>query len=183
PLSTKHIRTPIVALVISVVIWIVSCGVALQMFFVYTVRNYTSEDVTVCSDDWAPNYDHRRIYFLCLFLIGYIIPLISIAVPSALLIRQLWSLPVTEGPGLRGSNRAKRRVTRLVIVIVGLFFACWFPMHAIWMSVNWNPESWSRNYSYWHYYSRMFAQTLAYANSAMNPVIYAFLSTQFRKGF
>ncbi|KAK2139551.1 hypothetical protein LSH36_1724g00000 [Paralvinella palmiformis] len=183
PLMTKHVRTPTTAFLISVVIWVLSIAMAMPWPIFYTVREYTQygpEPIPVCADDWGAVRKNKPIYFLVLFVLGYAFPLLIIFVLSVLMIRQLWS--VSSGAHYReGSLRAKRKVTRLVIVVVFVFSLCWLPSHVTWLWINFEPLSWKNTYAF--YYLKISAHILAYANSCMNPVIYAFLSTQFRKGF
>ena len=102
------------------------------------------------------------------------------------MIRQLWAveLPGSTCPGgmsSTGNDRARirRKVTRLVVVVCAVFAVCWAPSHVLWIWSNFAPLP--RRYTF--YYARVAAHALSYGNSAMNPVIYAFLSANFRKGF
>lgn len=55
-----------------------------------------------------------------------------------------------------------------------------------WLLANYLPKSTFEPTSAafrWFYYVRLFAHILSYANSCMNPVIYAFMSTQFQTAF
>lgn len=74
----------------------------------------------------------------------------------------------------------KRRVTRLVIVIVLVFAVCWLPSHVVWLWVSFLGHTWQHTYAF--YFLRISAHVLSYANSCVNPVIYALLSSQFREG-
>ena len=82
---------------------------------------------------------------------------------------------------MHASVRAKKKVTRLIIVVVALFCLCWLPSHIMWIWMNYFTLTVKRTYFF--YYLRICAHVMAYGNSAMNPVIYAFLSANFRKGF
>lgn len=100
------------------------------------------------------------------------------------MIRQLWSVDesqVTSAISTSGTERRRirRKVTRLVVVVCAVFAVCWAPSHVMWLWSN----SWALPRRYSFYYARIASHALSYANSAMNPVIYAFLSANFRKGF
>ncbi len=184
PLGTKHIRTPMKALIISIIIWIVSLSIALPWPVFYTVRiydNFGPEPVAICADDWGDSRQHKPTYFLILFILSYVLPLLIISILSALMIYQLWRLTELEGQAGEESVRAKRKVTKLVIAVVVVFFICWLPSHVFWLLSHFS-KTWLRP-TYGIYYFRIFAHVLSYGNSAMNPIVYAFLSKNFRKGF
>lgn len=80
----------------------------------------------------------------------------------------------------------KSKVTKLIIVVVVIFCVCWLPSHVCWLLANYIPASYLEPTSAafrWFYYTRLVAHVLSYANSCMNPVIYAFMSTQFQTAF
>ena len=76
---------------------------------------------------------------------------------------------------------AKQRVTRLIVVVVAVFAVCWLPSHVVWLWTNFFRASWRHTYAF--YYARIAAHVLSYANSCMNPFIYAFVSSRFRREF
>lgn len=76
-------------------------------------------------------------------------------------------------------KRGKRKVTTIAIVVVVLFVISWLPIqmfHLIYQFHN-IPRS-----KMWYYF-KMFAHTLSYTNSCVNPFIYAFLNDGFKKSF
>ena len=184
PLKTKHLRTPKTALMVILFIWILSIVIALPWPVFYTVkvyRNIAPRPIAICADNWGAYRKQRSLYFLLLFLVTYAIPLVAITVLSILMVRQLWILPEPDCPRLGSSLKAKRKVTFLVIFVIAVFFICWLPSHVIWVWTNFFRKTWRRNYTF--YYMRILAHVFSYANSSMNPVIYAFLSKNFRRGF
>ena len=183
PLRTKHMRTPMTAFLTSIIIWILSISMAMPWPIFYTVREYTQygpEPIHLCADDWGAIRKDKPIYFLMLFILGYALPLIAIFILSVMMIHQLWSVS-SDAHYREGSLKAKRKVTKLVIVVVVVFSVCWLPSHVTWLWINFYPSTWKQTYLF--YYLKISSHVLSYANSCMNPVIYAFLSTQFRKGF
>ena len=186
PIKTKHLRTPWIALFISVITWLIAITIALPWPIVYTVRVYHNHGpiaITVCADDWGGMLSYKPTYFLLLFIFTYALPLFAIFVLSVLMIHQLWVIhgPASEGIRHRQSLTAKRKVTRLIIVVVLVFGICWLPKHICWLWINYFPKYVPFTYTF--YYWSITTHILSYANSSMNPVIYAFLSSQFRKGF
>ncbi len=187
PLRTKHMRTPRKALWTTLCIWVVAIGSAIPWPVFYTIRTYRNlgpGEVVVCADDWGTAIRSRPTYFLLLFIFGYAIPLVAITILSILMVRQLWLVDDKyrcQGTRTLETIKAKRKVTRLVIVIVVVFLVCWLPSHVIWLWTNYFSTSWHHTYAF--YYMRIVAHALSYANSTMNPVIYAFLSQNFRNGF
>ena len=186
PLRTKHMRTPKKALCIAICVWVLSILMALPWPVFYTIRVYNNlgpKEVVICADDWGKASANRPTYFLFLFILGYAIPLVAISILSTLMVRQLWVVDGYRCQRTRTveSIKAKRKVTRLVIVIVVVFLVSWLPSHVIWLWTNYFSSSWHHTYGF--YYMRISAHVLSYANSAMNPIIYAFLSQNFRKGF
>lgn len=81
--------------------------------------------------------------------------------------------------GFAKRRRSERKVTRMVVVIVVVFVLCWLPFFIINMVnlVVIIPESSSTAGIYF------FAVILSYANSCANPLLYGFLSDNFKQSF
>uniref|UniRef100_A0A8C5PXZ3 Somatostatin receptor 5 n=1 Tax=Leptobrachium leishanense TaxID=445787 RepID=A0A8C5PXZ3_9ANUR len=93
-----------------------------------------------------------------------------------------WPEPV-KSSGLRvGSTRrrrSERKVTRMVVIIVAVFVFCWLPFYIL-NIVNLTfivPEEPAFVGVYF------FVVVLSYANSCANPILYGFLSDNFKQSF
>ncbi len=119
------------------------------------------------------------------FIVIYVIPLTIICVCYASMLIKLW---VQVVPGDASANaqqqerqsRQKRKITYMVLVVVIVFMLCWLPFHVVnlWIRVG-------QTYPRTKLASAMVtsARCLAYANSCLNPFVYAFMGENFRKYF
>uniref|UniRef100_A0A670JIV6 G-protein coupled receptors family 1 profile domain-containing protein n=1 Tax=Podarcis muralis TaxID=64176 RepID=A0A670JIV6_PODMU len=80
-------------------------------------------------------------------------------------------------------GRQRRRLLRIIVTLVAVFAACWFPFHLLknlyvlyWVGVLHLPCSWLELIPRLHPY----ATCLAYINSCLNPFLYAFFDSRFR---
>lgn len=74
-------------------------------------------------------------------------------------------------------RKSERKITRMVIVVVAVFVLCWLPFYAL-NIVNLVvvlPRDLRGLY--------FFVVVLSYANSCANPILYGFLSDNFKRGF
>ena len=74
--------------------------------------------------------------------------------------------------------RRKKRVTRMVAIVVILFAVCWFPIHLIAFLLQFDPNFPKTDAM--HYF-KLFGHTLSYANSCVNPFVYAFVNEGFKQ--
>lgn len=79
----------------------------------------------------------------------------------------------------RNGSRRNSRVTRVLVVVVAVFAVCWLPLH-VHLLVAYSGAQPTRR---WYEIYRVLAHCLAYSNSCMNPVIYSYVSTDFRRQF
>lgn len=77
-------------------------------------------------------------------------------------------------------EKRRKRVTKLVASVVIVFAVLWLPIHIInlWFKLDPNFPRTGVMYAF-----KIIAHTLSYANSCVNPFVYAFLSDGFRKAF
>ncbi|CAK9300210.1 unnamed protein product [Gordionus sp. m RMFG-2023] len=73
-------------------------------------------------------------------------------------------------------KRNIRRVTSMVLTIITVYVCCWTPYWVMQLLIGFNN-------SIPPFYVSMFIYFLAYANSCVNPILYAFLSPNFKTGF
>ena len=76
------------------------------------------------------------------------------------------------------SQKGKKRVTKMVTSVIVIFAFSWAPIQIVLLLKSLDKyDSTPLSISI-----QILAQVLAYANSCVNPFIYAFLSDSFRKG-
>uniref|UniRef100_A0A3B4A6M1 Gastrin/cholecystokinin type B receptor n=1 Tax=Periophthalmus magnuspinnatus TaxID=409849 RepID=A0A3B4A6M1_9GOBI len=74
--------------------------------------------------------------------------------------------------------QAKRRVVRMLMVIVALFFICWMPLYIVNTWKAFDPKTIMKALSG---APISFIHLLSYTSACVNPVIYCFMNTRFRK--
>jgi hypothetical protein len=85
-----------------------------------------------------------------------------------------WKRPQTTPPNKTWTSirmERKKRVTRMVAIVVLLFAVCWCPIHFVAMWYQFDPNFPKTDAM--HYF-KLFGHTLSYANSCVNPFVYAF---------
>ncbi|XP_014236736.1 allatostatin-A receptor-like [Trichogramma pretiosum] len=127
---------------------------------------------TVCSilseEDWPA-------FQITFFTVSFVVPLMLITVLYVLMLVRLYKVSRVSAE----SRRGRKRVTSLVLIVVGVFAVCWCPIQIILVvkSVKAYPLTSET------IVIQIISHVLAYANSCVNPFLYAFLSENFRKVF
>ncbi|EGW04680.1 galanin receptor type 2 [Cricetulus griseus] len=174
PLHSRELRTPRNALAAIGLIW------GLALLFSGPYLSYYSQsqlaNLTVCHPAWSA--PRRRAMDLCTFVFSYLLPVLVLSLTYARTLRYLWRTvdPVAAGSG---SQRAKRKVTRMIVIVAVLFCLCWMPHHALILCVWFGRFPLTRA----TYALRILSHLVSYANSCVNPIVYALVSKHFRKGF
>ena len=131
---------------------------------------------------------HGRLYYGCFFVFAYVLPLSIISVLYGLMLCRLMyggvssssSSAARDGRGGSGGITTKRRVTRLVIIVVSTFAICWLPLQVVFVV---QYVAGLNNHGTAFVVVKIIANCLAYTNSCVNPLLYAFLSDAFRQSF
>ena len=81
---------------------------------------------------------------------------------------------------VKSQEKRLRRITKFVASVVMVFAIFWLPIHFINLWIRLDPGFPRTEPMYWF---KILAHSLSYANSCVNPFIYAFYSDGFRKAF
>ncbi|XP_054003912.1 orexin receptor type 2-like [Hylaeus anthracinus] len=149
---------------------------------------------TQCSISWS---SESQITFTVIKLIfHYIGPLIFMSVAYWQIIRVLWrnnipghnlparasqlsQTPPSGGGNPEGQLRSRRKAAKMLVTVVITFAICFFPVH-VFSIIRYTiklPSSKTMNSV------TLIIHGLCYFNSAVNPLIYNFMSGKFRKEF
>ncbi|NWJ08347.1 GALR2 protein, partial [Crypturellus undulatus] len=174
PLHSRELRTPRNALLAICLIWALSfvfSGPYLSYYQEFQVAN-----LTVCHPIWE--ISRRKVMDICTFVFSYIIPVLILSLTYVRTIRYLWR-SVDPLQDMSESKKAKRKVTTMIIIVAVLFCLCWLPHHLVILCV------WFGYFPLNHvtYVLRILSHLISYANSCVNPIVYALVSKHFRKGF
>ncbi|XP_062311995.1 cholecystokinin receptor [Osmerus eperlanus] len=74
--------------------------------------------------------------------------------------------------------QAKKRVIRMLVVIVVLFFLCWMPLYCV---NTWKAFDMQSAHNALSGAPISFIHLLSYTSACVNPIIYCFMNTRFRK--
>ncbi|XP_023159475.1 somatostatin receptor type 2 [Ceratitis capitata] len=180
PISSPRYRTPFVSKLVSGFAWLTSVLLMLPVIlFANTVQS--NEDHVSCNIKWpeAQNTQSGTTFILYTLTLGFATPLTFILIFYFLVIRKLH----TVGPKQKSKEkkRSHRKVTKLVLTVITVYILCWLPY---WISqvalINSSPSKCASRLEITIF---LLAGCLGYSNSAMNPILYAFLSDNFKKSF
>ncbi|XP_012283807.1 orexin receptor type 2-like, partial [Orussus abietinus] len=148
---------------------------------------------TQCAPSWSPR--STMIFTVTKLILLYTAPLIFMSIAYWQIVKVLWrsdipghnlSARVCQANGIipgggnpEGQLRSRRKAAKMLVAVVLMFAICYFPVH-LWSilreTVDLPDNQLTTSVS-------LLAHWLCYANSAVNPLIYNFMSGKFRKEF
>src|SRR6218665_1433055 len=190
PVRSMTWRTGRNASIVATASWVLILGVNVPVIVEHrtVVYHFDGQERSAClnaliynDDDPATTYYHGRVYYACFFAFAYVVPLAMVSVLYGLMVKRLlYGATPGSGKAAGESMRGKRRVTRLVIVVVVIFALCWLPLQLV-LVIQFVGHYTDHNFAF--VAAKIACSCLAYMNSCVNPILYAFLSDNFRKSF
>ncbi|XP_041125401.1 galanin receptor type 1b [Polyodon spathula] len=155
-------------------IWVLSFVFAIPVAQHQTLTSHReAPNSSFCWEEWADRTT-KQTYKVTILIIGYLLPLVLITWCYA---KVLYHLHKKVKNMSRKSKRSKRKTAQTVLLVVAVFLICWMPHHIIvmWAEFGAFPLN-DASFAF-----RIISHCLAYGNSCINPILYAFLSENFRK--
>ncbi|KAM9494273.1 galanin receptor type 1b [Clarias gariepinus] len=156
------------------VTWALSIVFAVPVAQHQIVTNYQdAPNSSFCWEIW-PEQVPRRTYKVTILITGYLLPLLLI---TCCYTKVLYHLHKKIKNMSKKSERSKRKTAQTVLLVIAAFLFCWMPHHiiAMWVEFGDFPLT-EASFAF-----RIMAHCLSYGNSCVNPILYAFLSENFRK--
>ncbi|XP_076232241.1 somatostatin receptor type 2 [Calliopsis andreniformis] len=177
PISSPKIRTPFISKIVSLTAWATSALFMIPIFL-YANAMESAKGIN-CNIYWPNDHEGHTTFTLYTFILGFAIPLVLILIFYFLVIRKLQ----TVGPKNKSKEkkRSHRKVTKLVLTVITVYVLCWLPYWLTQVALIYTPPKQCQ--SKITITSFLLAGFLSYSNSAMNPILYAFLSDNFKKSF
>ncbi|XP_069126773.1 orexin receptor type 2-like [Argopecten irradians] len=195
PLKVRLTNRTIIKII--VVIWIAGMTASIPELIYNQLWQIVPGQVTQylvhCAKEWSVTYDNN--YQLFILVVLYSIPICLMAFTYSVISRQLWrnDIPGTaetnhvcsrSGSAISGPEsqlQSRRRAAKMLMTIVVIFAVCYLPVHIL--NLIRFTDSFLRVDENIIINVALIAHILCYVNSAINPVIYNFMSAKFRKEF
>ena len=168
--------------VLTVVIWLSSMIFAVPAAVTWRIEKIEPLGESICRPDFRKLRKFgMNGFYMYLFLLMYLIPLLMMSSLYILIGRSLWLRNV---PGRQLSNEGeqrnemtKRKVVRTLVIITAVFAFCWLPTQCYHLILAFRSDVHDTAPPY----VMFLCFWLGHANSAINPWLYMMLSDNFRK--
>uniref|UniRef100_A0A0K0EVN2 KiSS-1 receptor (inferred by orthology to a human protein) n=1 Tax=Strongyloides venezuelensis TaxID=75913 RepID=A0A0K0EVN2_STRVS len=161
--------------------------------------NFIFENRSTCAMEkiayGTASLTETRFYYFSFNIFGYLIPLLITCILYFYMLRRLW-YPSRYISGRHPrqkdgmikvnyeSSRVKKKATKLILIVVIIWSFCWLPFNVVSMlSGVVYPSTITQLWGKHAIICTVAAQVLAYANSCLNPILYALISESYKKGF
>ncbi|XP_075679830.1 allatostatin-A receptor-like isoform X4 [Dermatophagoides pteronyssinus] len=178
PIRSISLRTVKNANRALLILWIFILLFCIPTFFTHDV-SYDQPDGAYSVCNFLTDKYNHALYQVIFCLFSYIIPIILILILYVLMLKRLWFSGIPGRNMSTESVRSKKKVTRMVVIVFIIFACCWCPIQIILVLRSFNIYELSTT----KVIIQITGHILAYMNSCMNPILYAFLSENFRKAF
>ncbi|XP_052120012.1 allatostatin-A receptor-like [Frankliniella occidentalis] len=186
PISSMTYRTERNASIAILVMWWIILVISIPAYIQHGVVHYNYDETDNSHCIFLQVDDHIRpdgysvfTFRIWFFVFAYVLPLMAIVGLYLFMLTRLWHGVAPGGRVSADSRRGKKRVTRMVVVVVAIFATCWAPIQVILVLKSMDLYLINQ----YTLVLQIFSQVLAYMNSCVNPILYAFLSENFRKAF
>ncbi|CAO1419007.1 unnamed protein product [Diamesa hyperborea] len=161
-------------------LWIVILIVNIPVLLAHGLKEFNEPDriVSVCTFLDTNDLISHSFFHISFFTTSYMLPLILISIMYFLMLLRLWRSNLVSTSS--ESQRGKKKVTRLCVVIVIMFMILWFPIQFILLL---KSLKFYESDTHFKIALQICAHIMGYCSSCINPVLYAFLSENFRKSF
>ncbi|XP_072030864.1 somatostatin receptor type 4-like [Amphiura filiformis] len=175
PLQYNSFFTHQKAILMSIGAWIL--GYLIKSYQTWVVKY----DGTSCPVYWSSVAYKTSMGILNTFSL-YVIPLTTMAITYGLIMKSLKqsakSVSASSGKASQASLellKARKKVIKMLVIVVFVFALCWAPNQTIFMSYTFGVNV---DFSSWYYHTSVI---IAFCNSCLNPLIYAFKMKSYRK--
>lgn len=180
PVSSTRYRSPFVAKIVAAIAWTASAVIMLPVMLYATTIEKENKKMT-CNIEWPQDNEAGTgtTFTLYSLILGFAIPLSLILTFYSMVLRKLQ----TVGPKTRSKEkkRSHRKVTKLVLTVITVYVLCWLPYWISQVALITSPPDVCNTRLQITLF--VLVGCLGYSNSAMNPILYAFLSDNFKKSF
>lgn len=191
PISSPRFRTGVISKVVSLSAWLMSAFLMLPIFlYATTVTRRAGPDghlghscnvIWLLGDTEGEMVNSQTTFTFYIFIFGFLGPLAFILIFYVLVIIKLRSVGPRGQERSQSKRKSHRKVTKLVLTVITVYIICWLPHWVTQLAlISQPPDSAQSNTLV---IVILLADCLQYSNSAMNPVLYAFLSENFKKSF
>ncbi|XP_003803070.1 neuropeptide Y receptor type 4 [Otolemur garnettii] len=168
--------------------WLIACSLSLP-FLAHSIlenvfhKNHSKAleflaDKVVCTESWPLDY-HRVVYTTFLLLFQYCLPLAFILVCYVRIYLRLQKQGRVFRKGAYSSRTGQmKRVNGVLVAMVAAFAVLWLPLHVFNSLEDWHPEAIPVCHGNLIF---LVCHLLAMASTCVNPFIYGFLNTNFKK--
>lgn len=196
PITSPKLRTPVISKIVALSAWLASAFMIFPVVLYADAVNDGGEGHYSCNIIWPTSNSTTPVmrifntFTLYSFTLTFAIPVILILNFYVLVIRKLQTVgPKNKSKELKKSHR---KVTKLVLTVITVYVCCWTPYWVGQLVLIFQSSESEEGLqchradgsseSFFVLY-HLITSILSTANSAMNPVLYAFLSDNFKKSF
>ena len=175
PINSTKLRTPLISRIVSLTAW----TLAALMVTPIVVYAHAIESNCNVFFPMVRNIAGHIVFTLYSIILSFTIPFSLIFIFYSLVIHKL----KTVGPKAKSKEKKKshRKVTKLVLTVILVYALCWLPYWVLQLTlITGLPGTGHTPYKRFIF---VFCSCLTYINSAINPILYAFLSENFKKSF
>nr|XP_027203077.1 RYamide receptor-like [Dermatophagoides pteronyssinus] len=177
-------------IIIVILTWLFGCCLGGVIWFYSTIEPFiVINNITYydCREMWSTD-QHEQIYTVGLFIVVFALPLICLIYFYGSICYKLWYHCAPGNANIARDNvqyHAKQKVIKMLITIVALFAICWLPSHIFQLIRVFNKDLLLRfignDASSPKYLAIVISSHwLSMAHSFVNPIIYSFMSDNFK---